>query len=84
MSSEARHTKLCSTHNPCGAKSRFRDERRTHKPCNIEGEPRGLREAHTSFHNTEGRAGEPRKDPHKPLPSKHQPAVQGGTEEQKN
>ena len=39
--------------------------------------PGGLREAHISLHNAEGIVGEPRKDPHKPLPSKLQPAVKG-------
>ena len=47
-------------------------------------EPRGLSEAHTNVHNTEGRAREPRKDPHKPLPSKLRPSVQSRTWEQKH
>ena len=42
------------------------------------GKLRGLRKAHTSLGDAEGRAREPRKDPHSPLPSKFQPAVQGG------
>ena len=38
------------------------------------GELRGLREAHTSLHDTEGMVWETRKDPHKSLPSKLLPA----------
>ena len=45
-----------------------------HKPWDIEGELRGLRKACTSLHHAKGT----RKDPHKPLPSKFRPAVQGG------
>ena len=43
-------------------------ERGAHKPRNTEDELRVLREIHTSLHNTEGRAGELRKDPHKAPP----------------
>ena len=48
-----------------------------HKPCDTEVGLRGLREAHTSLYDAEGT----RKDPHKPLPSKLWPAVQGRTGE---
>ena len=48
-----------STQQPHGA------ERRAHKPHNTEDELRVLRETHTSLHDTEGRAGELRKDQHK-------------------
>ena len=44
---------------------------RAHKPRDIEGELRGLREAHTSLCDAEGT----RKDPYKPIPSKLQPAM---------
>ena len=54
-------------------------ERKTYKPHDIEDELRGLREGHTSLCNTEGRVREPRKDQHKPLLSKLQPALQGST-----
>ena len=48
-------------------------------PAAQRGKLRGLREAHRNLHDTEGTVGEPKKDPHKPLPSKLRPAVQGGT-----
>ena len=50
-------------------------ETSAHKNRDTEVELRGLREAHTSLCDTEGT----RKDPHKPLPSKLWPAVQGRT-----
>ena len=48
-----------STQKPHGA------ERGAHKPRNTEDELGVLRETHTSLHDTEGRVGELRKDPHK-------------------
>lgn len=48
--------------------------------CVTEGEFRALREAHTGVHAAKGTG----RDPHKPLGSKIQPGVQGGTGEQKH
>ena len=50
----------------------------------IEGEFRGLKELLTSLCDAEGRVQEPRKEPHKPLPSKCWPSVQGRIGEQKH
>ena len=60
-------------------RGRAREPKEKHKPHDIQGELRGLKEGHTSLCNTEGRVREPRKDQHKPLLSKLQPAVQGST-----
>jgi len=72
-------------------------ERRTRKPCNTEGGTGELKKytrdppcrgqdqgAEGSPHNEEGRIKETGKDPHKPLPSKLQSAVQGRTRGQKH
>ena len=56
-------------------------ETSAHKPHDIEGKLRRLREADTIFHNAEDLVGELRKDPHKSLPGKLRPAVQGRTGE---
>ena len=80
MPREERHTNLFSTHKQRVGQGA---ERKTYKPHDIEDELRGLREGHTSLCNTEGRVREPRKDQHKPLLSKLQPAVQGRTRVQK-
>ena len=88
-----------SAHKPCSTEGRSMNWKNTspvtegrpgwgetsaHKPHNTEGELRGLREAHTSLHVAEARVRELRRDPHKPLPSKIHPSMQGRTGGQKH
>ena len=59
-------------------------ETSAHKPHDTEGKLSSLRESHTILSDTEGRVGELRKYPLKPLTSKFWPAMQRRTGEQKN
>ena len=68
------------TQAPCWRRQALGAKTRAHKPRDVDGELRGLREAHTSLRDAEGT----RKDPHKPLPSQLQPEVQGGTATQQH
>jgi len=59
-------------------------ETSAHKPHDKEGKLSRLRESHTTLSDKEGRVGELRKDPLKPLTSKFWPAMQRRTGEEKN
>ena len=73
-SREVWHTNLSSAHKPRDTESGPR-EPSTQNPHNTEGELMGLRETPTSFRDTQGMVGKPRKDAQKLLPSKLMCAV---------
>ena len=72
----------CTQTSRCRGLARGAD-RKAHKSRGAEGGLRVWKETHTSLCDAERRFGELRKTPCKPLPSKHQPAVQGRTRVQK-
>lgn len=81
MPREGRHTSPSGAHKPRGTEELGSQKKNPQaprrrgraqgaeasapQPRDADGELRGLREARTSLHDAEGRAGEPRKDPRK-------------------